>query len=108
MSESVLNTLIVALLSAGGATFIWTVVRSVIAYRNSAEGREDKAIARLEKFEENCRDQLARERTWGAYWQRRTATMEHAILAHVCKVDGTSLELPPFEEPPEPQSPSLA
>lgn len=79
MSGSLIQSLIVALLGAGGATFIWTVARSILAFRNSAEGREDKAIARLERFEYDCRSQLVKERVWGAYWQRRSAMMEAAL-----------------------------
>lgn len=90
---TILNTLIVALLGAGGATFIWTVAKSVIAFKNSAEGREDKAIARLERFESDCREQLAHERSWGAYWQRRSAMMERALLM-------AGVEVPPCPDPP--------
>jgi hypothetical protein len=79
MKEQSVQTIVLALLSAGGATFIWTVARSIIAFKNSAEGREDKAVARLEKFEETCREQLAIERAWGAYWQRRAATLEYGL-----------------------------
>jgi len=79
MSEETVRALVVALLGTGGATFIWTVAKSVIAWRNSAEGREDKAVARLEQFERDCREQLRGEREWGSYWQRRSAMMEYAL-----------------------------
>jgi hypothetical protein len=78
-SEQTVQTVILALLTAGGATFVWTVVKSVLAFRNSAEGREDKAIGRLEKYEAECRDQLSRERAWGAYWSRRAAVLEYGL-----------------------------
>jgi len=80
MSEETVQTIVVALLGTGGATFIWTVAKSVIAWRNSAEGREDKAVARLEQYEKSCRDQLQTERGWGAYWHRRAATLEYVLL----------------------------
>lgn len=79
MNDSTIQAVVVALLGTGGATFIWTVAKSIIAFKNSAEGREDKAVARLEKFEEDCRDQLLTERQWGAYWQRRAATLEYVV-----------------------------
>lgn len=79
MSDQTLQTLVIALLGTGGATFIWTVAKSIIAFKNSAEGREDKAVARLEKFEETCREQLQAEREWGAYWQRRAAMLEYVV-----------------------------
>lgn len=79
MDKNLLNTLIITLLGTGGATFVWTVVRSFIALRNSAESREDKAVARLEKFESQCREQLARERAWGGYWNARAANLEHTL-----------------------------
>lgn len=74
--------IIITLLSAGGATFVWTVVQSILALRNNAESREDKAVARLEQFERSCREQLAYEREWGAYWSRRSATLERILLVN--------------------------
>jgi hypothetical protein len=91
MSEQTVQNIILALLTAGGATFIWTVVKSVIAFKNSAEGREDKAVGRLEQFERNCREELAYERRWGAYWSRRAATLEHRLIK--------AGEMPPEPEP---------
>lgn len=79
MSDQTVQAIVIALLGTGGATFIWTVAKSIIAFKNSAEGREDKAVARLEKFEEDCRSQLLLERSWGAYWQRRAATLEYVL-----------------------------
>jgi hypothetical protein len=96
MSDQTLQTLVIALLSAGGATFIWTVAKSIIAFKNSAEGREDKAIGRLEKFESDCRDQLASERIWGAYWQRRAATLEYGLRQN-------GIDPPPLEPEPKPK-----
>lgn len=83
MSEQTFQNLILALLTAGGATFIWTVVKSIIAWRNSAEGREDKAIGRLERFESDCRKQLAYERRWTSYWSRRASVLERIILVNL-------------------------
>lgn len=79
MSEETVRTIILALLGTGGATFIWTVAKSVIAWKNSAEGREDKAVARLEQFEKDCRAQLRTEREWGTYWQRRSGQAEYIL-----------------------------
>lgn len=77
------DELVVALLGAGGATFLWTVVRSYIAIRNDADSREDRAILRLSEWEEECRLQLAWEREMGAYWCRVAG-----IYAHVLAVNG--------------------
>lgn len=82
MSEQTVQAIVLALLGTGGATFIWTVAKSIIAFRNSAEGREDKAVARLEQFEADCRSQLQYEREWGSYWQRRAATLEYLCRAN--------------------------
>lgn len=95
MSDSTVQAIVLALLGTGGATFIWTVVKSVIAFRNSAESREDKAVARLEQFEEDCRGQLRNERQWGAYWQRRAAMLEYVLRQN-------GIEAPPTG--PEPDS----
>lgn len=81
MNESTVQSVILALLTAGGATFVWTVAKSIIAFKNSAEGREDKAVGRLEKFEANCREELSFERRWGAYWSRRAAVLERALIS---------------------------
>ena len=79
MSEGVVKALIVALFSTGGATFIWTLAKSFIAWRGSAELREDKVISRLEKFERNCREELACERRMGHYWFNRAGTLEYEL-----------------------------
>lgn len=79
MSDETLRTLIIAVLGAGGATFLWTVVKSILAFRDSAEGREDKAVARLETYERDCREQLILERRWTAYWQHRAASLEFLL-----------------------------
>jgi hypothetical protein len=95
MNEQTVQNIILALLTAGGATFVWTVVKSIIAYKNSAEGREDKAVGRLERFEEDCRVQLAYERRWGSYWSRRAAILERALVLHA----GHEHVPPPEPEP---------
>lgn len=79
MSEEVVKALIVALFGTGGATFIWTLVKSYIAWRGSAELREDKVIARLEEFERRCREELACERRMGHYWFNRAGTLEYEL-----------------------------
>lgn len=95
MSNQSLQTLIIALLGSGGAAFIWTLAKSILAFRNSAEGREDKAVARLEKYEQDCRAQLTIERDWGAYWNRRAATLEYLL-----RING--IDVPPSEPRPTP------
>lgn len=77
--NELIQLIVVALLGTGGATFIWTAFRSVIAWRDSAEGREDKAVARLEQFERNCREQLEWERTMSSWWSHRAGELEYAL-----------------------------
>ena len=79
MSEDLAKALIVALFSTGGATFIWTLVKSYIAWRDSAELREDKAIARLEEFERRCREELECEREWSQHWRMWAGKLEYAM-----------------------------
>lgn len=93
------SDVVTALLAAGGAMSVWTVVRSIIALRNSAESREDKAVARLERFEQECREQLAHEREWGAYWSRVAGLLSHAMAT--AGVDEPQLPKPPRR--PEPR-----
>lgn len=80
LGDSTSHNVVVALLSVGGATFIWTAVQSFLALRNNAESREDKAVARLEQFEEDCRRQLSWERQSGAYWVQVAGIYSHALL----------------------------
>lgn len=77
--NELIQLIVVALLGTGGATFLWTAVRSIIAWRDSAEGREDKAVARLELFEKNCREQLECERTMSSWWRHRVGELEYAL-----------------------------
>lgn len=93
MSEETVRAIVLALLGTGGATFVWTVVKSFIAWRNSAEGREDKAVARLEQFEKDCREQLQSEREWGSYWQRRSGQAEYLL-------DRAGVKFNPPTQPP--------
>ena len=95
MSDETVQAIILALLGTGGATFIWTCVKSVIAFRNNAEGREDKAVGRLERFEASCRKQLRNERAWGSYWSRRAAVLERVILVNL-----GAEHVPPMEAEP--------
>lgn len=94
MSDKTMETVVLALLGAGGATFIWTVVRSYLAIRNSAEVREDKAVARLEKYEADCRSELAFERRVSGYWRRLASIYEHSLL-----INGVTI--PDVEPPPD-------
>lgn len=94
MSEAVVRDLIVALLGVGGAAFIGALVKSYLALRDSAEGREDKAIARLERYERDCRAQLKQERAMGAYWYRVAG-----IYAYVLERSG--IPEPPLPPPPD-------
>ena len=98
MSDETFRTLIIALLGTGGATFVWTVAKSIIAFKNSAEGREDKAVGRLEKFEETCRKQLTRERKWSGYWSRRAARLERVVILYCPDHMPTDFEPEPAEE----------
>lgn len=91
--NELIQVIVVALLGTGGATFLWTAFRSVIAWRDSAEGREDKAVARLEKFEKNCREQLECERAISSWWRQRAGELEYTLLK-------AGLPIPP--EPPRP------
>lgn len=73
------NALVTALLGAGGATFLWTVVKAYLAIRNDADSREDKAMHRLADWEADCRQQLSREREAGAYWYRVVGIYQHVL-----------------------------
>ena len=93
MSDETLRAVAIGLLSSGGAAFVWALARSILAFRNSAEGREDRAVSRLEQYEFDCRQQLRTERGWGAHWYRVAALYEYRLLQN-------GIELP--TTPPEP------
>ena len=81
MTGATTRDVVVALLGIGGGTFLWTMARSYLAIRDSAEGREDKAVERLERFEHDCREQLRAEREWGAYCFRVAGIYRYALNA---------------------------
>jgi hypothetical protein len=92
--------LAVIILSGGGAAAIFTLVRAFLAIRSSADTREAVAISNLERWRveaDNRADrayaELEHARELSAYWQRRSAVMEHALVLNggVC---------PPFPDPP--------
>ena len=80
------------LLTGGGATFIWTVTRSYLAIRGRVDSREDKALERMALHEDKAWDELAQERTWGAYWFRRAAILERQLIKHGIAVPNTGPE----------------
>lgn len=80
MSQDTLRDVVLALLGTGGATFIWTAARSILAFKSADESREDKVISRLEGYERECRAQLERERAWGDYWHRTAATYGYLLM----------------------------
>ncbi len=82
MSEETVRIIVVALLGAGGATFIGTLFKSIIAWRESADSLEERAVMRLEKFEYDCRKQLADERKLTAYWYRVAGILQHTLDSH--------------------------
>jgi hypothetical protein len=87
------NDIVTLLLGAGGATFLWTATRSYIAIRNGVERREDKAVARLEEYEESCREQLEAERERRTYWLRVAGLYSYTLAAH-------GIPEPPLPDPP--------
>lgn len=92
--QPTLSTLIVALLGAGGATFIWTVVKSYLAVRDSAEVREDKAIANLEKWRDDADTRARNCMVERDYWRARAGSLEHIVRSH-------GIDCPPVERAPD-------
>jgi hypothetical protein len=92
--------IIVLLLGAGGATFIWTVVRSYLAIRGAAETREAVAVKNLERWRDEADRRAA---VWQKkyemqidlteFWRSRAAGLEH-------RMNLAGLEVPPL--PPRP------
>lgn len=84
--SSPLNQYLPYVLGAGGAGFLATLVKFLLAIRSSAETREAKAIANLERWRDDadgrahkCLDRLDRQRTISTYWQTRCGVLEHAL-----------------------------
>jgi hypothetical protein len=96
---------ITLLLGAGGATFVWTVTRSYLAIKNRADSREDTALSRMEQHEIKARDELEQERAWGAYWFRRAAILERALIRNGIEAPYTGPEpVPTSFTAPNPSS----
>lgn len=77
----------VIILSGGGAAAIFTLVKAFLAVRSSADTREATAISNLERWRveadtraDRAYAELAHEREVSAYWQRRSAITEHALV----------------------------
>lgn len=90
MSDQAVQALIYAILGGGLATSIWTLVKSFIALRDNTDGREDRALDRLERFEKDCRDELACEREWARHWHHVAGILQHALDRA-----GIAVDLPP-------------
>lgn len=98
--------IIVLLLGAGGATFIWTVVRSYLAIRGAAETREAVAVKNLERW----RDEADRRASvWQKkyemqvdmtdYWRGRSAILEFAMHEQGCTVPPLPAKPPIWQDP---------
>lgn len=80
---------VVLILGGGGAAAIYTLVKAVLAIRNSTDTREATAIANLERWrieaDERARTayyELGFEREVSSYWQRRAGVAEHHLAVH--------------------------
>lgn len=78
--------IVVLLLGAGGATFIWTVVRSYLAIRGAAETREAVAIRNLERWRDEadrraqvCHQRLEVQTDFAEFWRFRASDLEHQL-----------------------------
>lgn len=94
---------VVLILSAGGATAIFTIVKSVIAWRNSVDTREATGIANLERWRMQADRRADRnaalldhEKEVSAHWRSRAGLLEYTL-----NVNG--IPIPPA--PPLPKKP---
>ena len=102
---SVVDRWLPYILGAGGAGFLATLVKFVLALRDSAETREAKAISNLERWRDDsderansCLKRLDRQILLTSYWQVRAGVLEHALSTAGCAI-------PPPEPPPAPLDP---
>lgn len=91
---------VVLILSGGGAAAIFTLVKALLAVRGSTDTREATAIANLERWRVQADERadgfyndLCFERGVSAYWMRRSAQLEHAVVA-------SGGQVPPTDPPP--------
>lgn len=94
------NTLLPLVLGAGGVAFLGTVFQFIQSIRNSAESRESKALSNIERWANECQENLRYESDVSAYWRRRAATLEHLCLSHGVETPGME---PPPVRPPTPR-----
>lgn len=90
--------IVVLLLGAGGATFIWTVVRSYLAIRGAAETREAVAVKNLERWRDEAdrrasvwQKKAEMQNDMTEFWRNRSANLEHRMRLAGVEVP----ELPP-------------
>lgn len=68
---------VILILGGGGAASIYTLVRALLAYRNNAEAREDKAIENLERWRIDSDDRATKALADADYWRAQAAKWEH-------------------------------
>ena len=94
----------ILILAGGGAAGIYTLVKALILYRNSADTREATAIGNLEKWR-NQADARAEyfekkwdfERTLVEFWRRRAGLLEYLSTSR-------GVEIPPLDPIPRPSN----
>lgn len=95
-----LNQYLPYILGAGGVGFLATGAKFILALRASAETREAKAIANLERWRldadsraQRCLDRLDHQRDLTTYWQTRCGVLEHTMSV-------AGVNVPPALSPP--------
>lgn len=91
---STLNQLIPFIFGAGGVAFLGAGVQAYRSIKDSAEVRESKALRNIERWSEDCTEQLAHERRMGAHWFRCLGILQYHVSLH-------GLEQPPLPDPPK-------
>lgn len=99
-ANDTLTNILPVILGAGAVGFIGACVQAWQAFRNSAETREAKALANLDRWRHEADERadraladLEHERAMGAWHWRRVGTLEHLLLSH-------GIPVPPADDPP--------
>lgn len=99
---SIDNQTLLIILGTGGLASLGAFFRGFMAYRDSAEKRESKAIRQLDKWREDaeqrtlkCYEALDAERALTTYWSARSAAREYQL-------ERAGLHPEPYAAPPKP------
>ena len=87
------NDIIPFIFGAGGVAFLGACVQAYKTLKDSAEVRESRALRNIERWNDNCNEELQWERAMGAHWHQCVGIYRYHVASH-------GLEQPLLPDPP--------